>query len=88
MVRTQLDTASVFFEDPLQIGALDPAGEIGGDLGKPPAVVEFEIERFVVAGDDLRGQGFRLDQGPGGGDGCLLEGVLELARRCPASRSS
>ncbi len=76
---TQLDSPAVFLEDSLEVGSLDPAGELGGDLRERAAVVEIEMERFIVASDDLRRQVFGLDQGAAGGDGCLLEGVFELA---------
>ena len=79
MLGAQLDSPAVFLEDALEVGALDPAGELGGDLGERPAVIEVEMERFIVASDDLRRQVFGLDQGAAGGDGRLLERVLELA---------
>ena len=75
----QLDPTAIFFQDVLEIGTLDPAGEFGGDLGEGAAVIEVEIEGLVVAGDDLRRQVFGLDHGAVGGDGRLLDDVLELA---------
>ena len=75
---TQLDSTAVFFEDVLEIGTLDPAGEFGRDLGKRAAVVEVEIERLVVAGDDLRRQVLGLDHRTAGRDRRLLDHVLEL----------
>ena len=76
---TQLDSTAIFFQDALQVGAFDPAGELGRDLGEGAAVIEVETERLVVAGDDLRGQVFGFDHGTGGGDGRLFDHVLELA---------
>ena len=42
-------------------------------------MIEVEMERFVMACDDLRREVFGLDQGSAGGDGCLFESVLEFA---------
>ena len=74
----QLDSAPIFFQDALEIGALDPAGEFGRDLGEGTPVIEVETERLVVAGDDLRRQIFGFDHRARSGDGRLLDHVFEL----------
>ena len=56
MVSAQLDPAAVLFENSLQIGALDLAGELVRDLREGPAEVELETEWLVMAGDDLIGK--------------------------------
>ena len=77
-----------FSRTALEVGSLDPAGEIGGDLRKRPAVIEIEMEGFIVASDDLRRQVFGLDQGAAGGDALPVRGRARARGRCPASRSS
>ena len=42
MLGAQLDPAAVGLQDALEVGALDPPGELGGDLRQRAVVVEIE----------------------------------------------
>ena len=53
MPSAQFNAAPVFFEDPLQVSAFDPGGQLGRDFGKWTVVIEVETEGRIMAGDDL-----------------------------------
>ena len=94
MRRTAVDPAAIAFEDALQVGALDPLGQLVGDRLERAMEVEVEAERLLAGRDDLRREVLGLDHRAGRGDDHLLDDVLELADvagpvvRGPAARGS
>ncbi len=79
MLGAAVDPTSVAFKDLLEVGPLDPLGQLVGDVLERPAVVEVERERLLAGRDDLGGEVVGLDLGAGGGHDHLLDDVLELA---------
>ena len=76
---TAVDPAAIAFEHALEVGALDPLGQLIGDRLEGTMEVEVEAERLLAGRDDLRRQVLGLDHGTGRGDDHLLDDVLELA---------